>query len=209
MFTVYCYPDTSFAAELNKLYKANDLPIIIIPEDPPSTAILNIMTKNTSDNTSTKCNTAVPTQPNTNTNNTPSRTSKKALDNIPLIQNTSTTTVNNTQQEDMPVLEKISGTQLGIPIITKKSEGWLKDTFSLNYLKSAIDKSRFKWRFNNTVYNEKEIYVHLINNGIDLANCWCIMDDALFNKIQSGKTGKRTPPPPIKSTKTHHRHPSK
>ncbi|MPC37987.1 hypothetical protein E2C01_031483 [Portunus trituberculatus] len=156
------------------------------------------MTKNTSDNTS-KCNTAVPTQPSTNTNNTP-QTSTKALDNIPLIQNTPTTTVNTTQPEDIPVLEKISGTHLGMQIITKKSEGWPKDTFSLNYLKTAIDKGRFKWRFNNTVYNEKEIYSHLKNNDIDLVNCWCIMDDALFNKIRSGKTEERTPPP-SKSTK--------
>ncbi|MPC72282.1 hypothetical protein E2C01_066581 [Portunus trituberculatus] len=76
----------SFGSELNKLYKANDHPsIIIIPGDPPSTTILNIMTKNTPVNTSI-CNTATPTQSSTNANNTPSQTSTNALDNIPLIK---------------------------------------------------------------------------------------------------------------------------
>ncbi|MPC50982.1 hypothetical protein E2C01_044817 [Portunus trituberculatus] len=53
---------------------------IIIPEDPPSNAILNIMTKNTPANT-TICNTTAPSEPSTSTNNIPFQTSTKAFEN--------------------------------------------------------------------------------------------------------------------------------
>ncbi|MPC78905.1 hypothetical protein E2C01_073410 [Portunus trituberculatus] len=168
----------SFSKELNKPYKANNLPTIIIPEDPPSSGILNLMPQHTLDTTTSEY-----LETTINTNTAPSQTITRNLETNATISNKHMPIPTNIQTEDMPTLEKLPGAQLGMQIITKKSEGWLKETFSLNYLETAIDMGKFKWRFTTTAHTEQKIYNCLINNEIDLSNCWCIIEDTLQQNL--------------------------
>lgn len=186
----------SYNSELNRALKLNNLPPVNLPDNPPSQKILDL----TKDN-------QTPT-PNENTQNTSNNTTQ---DNTNPPQHTEHTEQEDISQKEMPPLEKISGEAIGLQIITKKSEGWPKEqTFSLHRLKVGIDNGLYKFRYRNPTYTEEEILLYILNNDIDLTNCWCTTDDTQFNKIRNGLLQELTPPP-NKATKTYknrHRHSS-
>ena len=182
----------TFNIELQKLYKANNLPTIIIPEDPPSKLILNL-NQQAQTNTNSQKNTQ--TQPRHR-----QATQQQSNNTAPEPERE-----NTQREEEIPALEQLKGTEIGLQIITKKSEGWPREILNIRTLKKGMENGLYKWRYTNTAYSEQEIYHYICNNEISLNNCWCIIDDSQFNKIRSGQINERTPPP----SKSRLRHLSK
>lgn len=65
---------------------------------------------------------------------------------------------------------------------------------SLKHLRRGIEEGKYKWLYTNDSYNEEETCKYLINNDIDLRECWRIIDDQMFRKIRNGLFEERTPP---------------
>lgn len=84
---------------------------------------------------------------------------------------------------------------MGMEIVIKKSEGWLRDTMNLRHLIQGIDDGKYKWLYTNVRYNEEETWRLLNNNGIRLKECWRITEDEMFRKIRSWLFKDRPPPP--------------
>ena len=196
-----------FNEELNKLYKANNLPSIIIPEDPPSKEILNLTQgKESIDRHDRQTPCSAQTNPLLKTTQQRNLTQSEPL-------STDQQTGQTTTDDVIPPLEKISGTRIGLQIITKKSEGWPQcDVFSLRRLRAGFDTGLYKWRYNDNSYQEEEIFNYIMNNEIEFDKCWCSIEDYKFNKIHNGLTIENTPPPSkiLKhNEKQRHRHSSK
>ena len=105
---------------------------------------------------------------------------------------TEDTTTDN--QADTPEYV-LKGKDIGPAIITPISQGWPDDNLSLRKLKEGLEKRKYKWAYTDERYEETEIYNHIINNEIDLDNCWRTTEDDNFRKLKSGQHQKRTPPP--------------
>ncbi len=181
----------SYSDDLNRALKLNNLPPVILPDNPPSKQTLNLTNEK---------QTAVP-QENTQTNvNTHSQEAPNTAQHTQVDQNT-------TQQgTEMPPLKKIPGHAIGLQIITRKSEGWPKGTtLSLRSIKTGIYTGMYKWRYTYAAYNEQEILLYLQNNDIDLTNGWCTAEDTQLNKIHNGLHQDLTPPH-YKVTKHKHGH---
>lgn len=208
----------TYNEEINKVFKLNNLPPINLPPDPPSLVILE-KTKLTDNNTTLK-----PEKKEQNKRKAPSLDSTQEDDAFALIHtpyehtetlSTQTTSKNsNTQSQnidEMPVLEQIKGTEIGLQIITKKSEGWPKEHMNLASLVKRIDSGQYKWRYNSHAYSEQEVLHFIKNNEIKLDYCWCIADDIVFDKLRCGRANEKNPPPSktSKTSKGRHRHTSR
>ncbi len=166
--------------EFNRALKLNNLPPIILPNNPPSKQIMNL-TKEVQTPASEE-NTQNTENAHPQGTHNPSQPTHQEQDT-------------NEDALDMPPLEKMKGRAIGLQIITKKSEGWPKDTtLTLKSIRQGIDIGLYKFRYTNPVYTEQEILLYLINNDIDLSNCWCTIDDTQFNKIRNGLHQDLTPP---------------
>ena len=162
----------SYNKEMNELLKQNKLPQVNLPDNPPSKDILH-MASNTVDAT---------TQ-----NRNPANMEEEA--------DVSQEDINEEQEEEeMPALEDIRGKDLGLEIITKRSEGWPKETMNLKHLIHGIDKGKYKWLYTNTTLKEEQVMQYIKNNEINLKDCWRIVDDQQFRKIRNGQFQERTPP---------------
>lgn len=195
--------------EFNRALTLNNLPKINLPPNPPSKQILTMMTNSNNSNTQPQTQ-----QQQGNTQNT----STKQASTSPHIQNTNITqantlpqtkdiyntdtniTMEDTQEfvdpeEQMPELEKIKGTDLGLIIIAKKSRGWpMGKELSLKEIEEGIEAGTYKWRFTAKNISEEEVWKSLINNEINLDNCFRVTDDQKYNKIRNGLPSELTPP---------------
>ncbi|MPC22836.1 hypothetical protein E2C01_015863 [Portunus trituberculatus] len=186
----------SYNDELNRALKLNNLPPVNLPVNPPSKHILNLTSEKQTHSTQ---------ENSQNTDSTPSQETLSQPQPIHPKQHIS-------QEElEMPPLEKIQGRAIGFQIITKKSEGWPKETtLTLRNIKEGLDTGLYKFRYTNSTYTEQEIILYLLNNDIDLSNCWCTIEDSQFNKIRNGLHQEHTPPPnKVSKHKHRHRHASK
>lgn len=155
---------------LEDTLKANNLPPIVIPHVPNSKKIMEMTAVEQTRTTDTVTEKEV----------TPAQTESK---------------VTETQEHTMEK-EKVSGKELGVIIVTSKTQGWPKETFDEKHLKDYLEKDIYKWSYTNTQYEEDEIYYAIINNEINLQGCWNQVDDEIFKKLRSGVHRKPTPPPP-------------
>ncbi|ORD93408.1 hypothetical protein ECANGB1_2305 [Enterospora canceri] len=174
--------------EINKVFKLNNLPSIILPENPPSADIFSMTTTIPQDNTAEETPLAA-------TGATAKQTKTQETQN----------TINEDVQDSPPTPTQIKGSQLGLQIITRKSEGWPKHELNVQHIKFGIDTGLYKWRYTCAAYEEQELYIYITNNEVDLVNCFCITDDSQFKKIRNGLVQERTPPP----NKHRYRHSSK
>lgn len=92
----------------------------------------------------------------------------------------------------MSPLEQIKGTDIGLEIITKSSEGWPKEQFNLRALTKGMLQGKYKWICTNKNYSE-EVFRLSINNDIELKDYWRIVEDQKFKKIRNGFCQDRTP----------------
>ncbi len=88
------------------------------------------------------------------------------------------------------------------PYVTHTQE----KNFNLVDLKRGIDSGLYKYRYTNPTYTDQEILLYMINNDIELTNCWCTTDDSQFGKIRNGLHQELTPPPTKAPKHKHSRH---
>ena len=164
----------TFNDEVNKVFKLNNLPSIILPNNPPSVEILNLPATST-----TTSHESLQSQ-NTATNNIETH----------IVEETT-----HASEDTLPPPTQMQGTQLGVQIITKRSVGWPKGELKIRNIIDGIESGKYKWRYTSTAYEEEEIYNYMRNNDIDLSNCFCNIDDTQFRKIRNGLLIEKTPPP--------------
>lgn len=160
------------------MLKANNLPQINIPHDPPSKRILEMTIKESTENQSEE-------EANIEQE---METQRRQGRNDEDIEREET-------EDEMPDLEQIKGNTLGLEIITKKSEGWPKDTITVRHITKWIEEGKYKWLYSEKAYKEEEIFNYLINSNINLEGCWRVVEDQMFRKIGNGLFQDRTPPP--------------
>ena len=206
----------SYNDEINKVFKLNNLPQIVLPTNPPSQSILTKTKqqdptsqpaikpqpakRKTPDSLDITQEDVTQTQTYTHTTSQPTQ--------IPLSQ-PSPTPIPTSTERDMPQLEKIRGTELGLQLICRKSHGWPTGEMNLKQLKTGIENGTYKWRYTNAAYSEQEITHYLKNDEINLDHCWCSADDAQFDKLKNGQARDRAQPPPKQHRSSRHRHASK
>ena len=173
----------TFEEVLQDTLKANNLPIIKIPKTPPSKKILDMAFSQPTQNTQTH----QPSHSNTQ------EASNITQDEPPLISQIEKHTPET--RESQPET-KISGTGIGLQLITKKSIGWPRDgQLGIHNIIERIQNNTCKWIYQDNSYNEEEVFQHLTRNTITLDNCWFTIEDSRFNKIRNGLDTERTPPP--------------
>ena len=208
----------SYNDEVNKVFKLNNLPPIVLPSDPPSLVILE---RTRLQNTNTALQ---PQQKEQNKRKAPSLDSTQDEDTFtptptpiePTQTQSSEASGTNTStqikdKEEMPALEQIKGTELGLQIITKKSNGWPKTQMNLTHLRHGLDSGLYKWRHTSHAYSDQEVFHFIKNNEVNLDYCWCIAEDIVFDKLQCGRSEEKNPPPSKSSrtNKSRHRHTSR
>ncbi|MPC70018.1 hypothetical protein E2C01_064253 [Portunus trituberculatus] len=110
------------------------------------------------------------------------------------INQTNTHQSNTITPEEQELI--ITGTHIGLQLITKKSIGWpLDGQVRIQNIKEGILNSTCKWSYTDNSYNDEEVYQYLIRNAITLDNCWYTTEDSRFNKMRNGLNTERTPPP--------------
>ena len=107
-----------------------------------------------------------------------------------------TTTKTTKEPRHKPQSKKIPGKDLGVLIVTYKSQGWPKESFDEIQLKQDLENNKYKWSYTNTRYEEEEVYNAIINNEIDLHGCWHQVDDVIYKKLRSGIQKQAKPPAP-------------
>ena len=172
-----------YNTEANKLFKANNLPQVILPDNPPSLEIFNIAN-------------ATPEKEihreEMETQEAHAQVEERE-ENEEEEVDVGTKNIEN-EEDDMPELEQIKGKDVGIEIITKSSSGWPSETIGVRYIFKAIESGKFKWTYSNSAFSEENIMNYLKSNEINLKDCFRMVDDQVFRKIRNGLTKQRTPP---------------
>ena len=158
----------SYNRELNKLLKANKLPQVIVPDNPPSLKILNMA-------------------------NSENKTNEEHVEEE-IQEEQENQVVEEEVEEEMPELEKISGKEIGLQIITKQSEGWPRETINITHVLNALERNHYKYIYTDQTYTDEKILRLLKNNEINMEQCWKVMDDQTFRKVRNGLTKEHTPP---------------
>ena len=185
------HPGT-YNEEINKLFKLNKLPPIVMPENPPSKVILSLATNNDKEEDMIETESS-------------QRKDDDEKDEA-MSEKDEEEDQNQTQAEGPPPLEKIKGREIGLQIITKKSTGWPKEQIYIAQIKDGIENGKYKWIFTARGYEEEDIYQYLVNNEINLHKVWITVEDSIFRKIRNGLQQEKPPPPrkDNKQTKTRH-----
>ena len=160
----------SYNTELNKVFKLNNIPPIIMPENPPSKEILSL---------------AATAPASANLGNNQEKENEASDDEEEMEE--------EKEQEATPPA-KITGKAIGLRIITKKSIGWPRDTLYHKQILEGIREGKYKYIYTSSAYSEEEIYDLLKNNDINLKDVWVNEDDSSFKKIRNGLYQEKTPP---------------
>lgn len=174
----------SFGKQLNELLSKNNLPQVTVPSNPPSRKIFNAMIgedKHDGEGNSTQ--------------HTESDRTCSERDWTGKNYNTVIPSPNSTKDGDkQPTLvHKISGTTIGLQIITTESRGWPREGFNVDTLIDGLQRRQYKWTYTNNELEEEEVFEKLSRNEIDLKNCWIKVHDSTFGKIRSGHLRDRSP----------------
>ena len=170
----------SYNTEMNKVLKLNNLPAIILPDNPPSSEII---TKAKIINESPEENVEVNTMEEEEIMTVNKNTKEKEAEDI-----------NRSEIEKIPQLEQINGAELGLNIVTSESEGWPKTTLTAKHITKGLLQCKYKWIYTNNKYSEGELLRLLNNNEINLNNCFRTVEDQIFRKIRNGFIQEKTPP---------------
>ena len=161
----------TYAMELNRTLKANNLPTIIIPEDLETNDSQVYTTQQTGATASEVTQTAVPEKEKVK----PTASRRNSI-GTPQQSNESTTYESTTH--------KITAAELGLEFYTPMSKRWPKN-FSTTALTEEIRKGKIKWKYTNENYTEK--------GEILLTGCWYSLDNDLYQKMRSGFEKEHSP----------------
>lgn len=174
----------SYATELNKVLKLNNLPEIKIPEDPPSTQI--IIKAQEAENAETERDINKQEENKIIEEKSQHRMQEDSDKTIELRKEV---------QEKQKNQRMIKGGEIGLNIYTTKSEGWPKTTLTKKNLLRGIEENKYKYTYTNEMMEDEEIMNLIKSNEIDLTDCFDILEDTMFSKISSGKIKEISPSP--------------
>ena len=167
----------SYEEELNKGFKANNLPTIKIPTVPNSKKILTEL---------------MPGLVQPAEHNQAERSGGKKRD----IQEKMETTTNKEEGIKITQVDQsLKGTELGMKIHTSKSTGWPKGTLTLKHITRNLKEGKYKYTYTYPQIEDSEMMSLLTNNCIELTpDCFEMQDDGVFRKIRPGLVEELTPP---------------
>jgi len=160
----------TYAEELNKVLTANNLPNIIIPDDP--------VTHTSVGATSLQQHIVTDTTQYTDTV-TPQHT---GIDKTHVPQG----------GKDSMEPER-EAKEIGLQLYTIKERGWPKNNFSTEDLLNCIQHNTYKWTYININYTEDQVLQLIKKGSIKLKDCWNTIDKDAFRKIRSGLIQDRSP----------------
>lgn len=178
----------TYSTQLNKIFKANNLPEIIIPSDPPSKRIIAAFS-----------NTEKISHPQ-NQYQTTEETKENDQPREKLNKNEEEGKAIKQNQEKHQKLTK--GTDIGLKVYTPRATGWPKVELTKKGLVKGIRDNKYKFTYLEDI-DEEEIIAMINNNTIDLTDCFSIIEDSTFNKIRTGRTRQSTPPPVPQKRMSH------
>ena len=186
----------TFQEELNKIRKANNLPTLIIPEDPPSELILGAMAKQSN----TKFNTNEMETTGAGATATTSRTEEERMEEDrgeATKQNQSASFLHDSQRVHERKDYPHTADELGLTIYTKQSVGWpAKFEFTRQTLVKGIHEKKYKYTYTNKEIQEDELMKMIQNRTIHIpASNMSKVDSSTFAKIRNGLMEEKTPPP--------------
>ena len=164
----------SYEKELNCILKANNLPTIKVPSNPPSAKFISKLAR------------VEKTQQN-------EETPQEEADNTTEIDTEEETASQNNPQVKTQQKRRMKGKDLGLIIHTSKSTGW-PQSLAKQELIQGIEQKKYKVTYSENLVEKEEILDLIINDDIDLKECWKVTDDSTFKKIRTGVTKDRTPP---------------
>lgn len=168
----------TYSTELNKLFRANNLPEIIIPSEPDSDKIISAITRTG------------------NTEHTREEDTRLTMETEQVEEPRKTDTERKTSKTTQEKQHKITkGTDIGLKIYTPRTTGWPKSELTKKALVKGIYENKYKFTYLEESVEDEDIINMINSNSIDMTDCFSIIEDSTFNKIRTGRTRQRTPPP--------------
>lgn len=176
----------SYNVESNRLLKANNLPSVVLPDNPPSQELINTSQKvpATQEPTITKPSTSKQNQQAEPEESTEEETSDE-----------SETDEGTQSHTETPALKPIKGEDIGLQIYAKQSEPFPKKGLDLKKLTTGMLRGTYKWTYTFDKFREEDVLRHLNNNEISLRDSWVTVEDQVFKNIRNGYKHQQTPPP--------------
>lgn len=123
---------------MNKLFKTNNLPSVVLPDNPPSQEIINTFQKQPS--TMGKQWEPQPATSKQPQQQEPNESEEETTDDSEEEENT-------LSQTEIPTQKPIKGKDIGLQIYAKKSEPFPKKGLDLKGLTTGMLKGKFKWTY--------------------------------------------------------------
>lgn len=163
------------------MMKANNLPTLNIPEDPPSFDIISKLSKG--DPNETKINSSQEELEMEITQREQSETKSTSQDTI-FIQGKRK--------------YKVKREDTGLKIYTKETTGWpVKNEFTRKDLVDGLKGRKYKFTFSKNELSEEEIIKMIENKVMEITSqCFSIVENSIFAKIRTGLIEE--PPPQTK-----------
>lgn len=200
----------TYSIEVNTMFKANNHPPLVIPEDPPSLDIIIKMNEEIS-RRSNIVSQAQSMETETTESVEETRANKTQTEKANTTQTEKATRTNTKKQAettDTEVMQEtiltqgkrkyaVNGEDIGLVLYTKQSEGWPpKDEFTRHVLLKGIAEKKYKFTFTKNTHSEEDILHMIENKTMDIPPpCFSRIDNSTFGKIRQGLMEERTPPP--------------
>lgn len=177
----------SYQDTINKVFPANNLPPIVIPEDPPSKRIVQSLMSNKEKEPERPTNTAQQTQADQMETESSSSTKKTEESTKPKCKN------KEKKRKEMLNSSSITSADIGLKIYTAESQGWPESKITKEKLIKGIEDNIYKWTYTNNALKEDEVWRKIVFNQIETEDCYRILEDGIFNRLASGLTDEFSP----------------
>ncbi len=200
----------SYEREVNKMFKANNLPELKVPDAPPSDLILAKMTQLMTPGAQTEAQQHQKQQHQTQQRQGQNQTQHQQKQQQQQLEEETNMEIADKQIQEQATkpkqskhherrnrksLSRVTGSDIGLKILTTKSKGWVETPMRKNALLKGIEDKIIKWTYTDPTIKEKEITEKLVFGQIDLTDCFYLIEDDTYSKIKTGLIEERSPPP--------------
>ncbi len=164
----------TYASELNKVLRANNLPNIIIPED----TYLYTQQMNLQPDAGATSQAAAQPKPTT-------------LKPKPSVRKFNNQGALNTSYDSLPTMN-IDAKDLGLEFYTSKETGW-SENFSTEELVKGIYSNKYEYKFTNKRFTEEQVLKKTQRGEINISDSFSALENYEYRKIRSGLVQERSP----------------
>lgn len=188
----------SYQDTINKVFPANGLPAIVIPEDPPSKSIMQSLMSSTQKEVGKTSSEAQQRDQGERMEDEPATHSKKPEESATHSKKTEESTKHKSKSKEKKRKEllnssSISSSDIGLKIYSASSRGWPEGKITKENLIKGIDENIYKWTFTNKALKDDDVLGKIIFNQIETEDCYVTLEDGIFNKLTSGLTDEDSP----------------